>query len=55
MARRYDADNKVDPAYFATLTYTFISTEDRKHASYQPVIFFFNNFFSKNEESTLSG
>ncbi len=40
-----DADNKVDPAYFATLTYTYISTPDRKYASYQPVIFFFNNFW----------
>lgn len=40
-----DADNKVDTAYFATLTYSYISTPDRKHASYQPVIFFFNNFW----------
>lgn len=40
-----DADNKVDKAYFSTLTYTYISTPDRKHASYQPVIFFFNNFW----------
>lgn len=40
-----DADNKVDHAYFATLTYTFLSTPNRKYASYQPVIFFFNNFW----------
>ena len=40
-----DADSKVDIEYFSILTYTFITTPDRKHASYQPVIFFFNNFW----------
>ncbi len=39
-----DADNKVDASYFSNLTYTYICTPDRKYASYQPVIFFFNNF-----------
>lgn len=40
-----DADNKVDPQYFSILTYTYLTTPDRKYASYQPVIFFFNNFW----------
>jgi hypothetical protein len=40
-----DADNKVDKDYFSILTYTFLTTPDRKYASYQPVIFFFNNFW----------
>lgn len=40
-----DADNKVDKDYFSVLTYTYLTTPDRKHASYQPVIFFFNNFW----------
>jgi hypothetical protein len=39
-----DADNKVDPDYFAVLTHTYLKTPNRRHASYQPVIFFFNNF-----------
>jgi Glycosyl transferase family group 2 len=40
-----DADNKVDPDYFSVLTFTYLKTPHRKHASYQPVIFFFNNFW----------
>lgn len=40
-----DADNKVDKEYFSVLTYTYLTTPDRKYASYQPVIFFFNNFW----------
>ncbi len=40
-----DADNKVDKDYFSILTYTYLIAPDRKYASYQPVIFFFNNFW----------
>ncbi len=40
-----DADNKVDPDYFSILTYTYCKTPNRRHVSFQPVIFFFNNFW----------
>ncbi len=40
-----DADTKIGAQYCSTLTYTYLSTSDRKYASYQPVIFFFNNFW----------
>lgn len=40
-----DADTNVDPEYFSILTYTYLITPDRKHKAYQPIIFFFNNFW----------
>jgi cellulose synthase/poly-beta-1,6-N-acetylglucosamine synthase-like glycosyltransferase len=40
-----DADNRPDKQYFAALTYTFCSTEDPKHASYQPVPMYTNNIW----------
>lgn len=39
-----DADTNVDKEYFSVLTYTYLTTPDRKHKAYQPIIFFFNNF-----------
>lgn len=40
-----DADNIPDKDYFSILTYTYLITPNRKQASYQPVVFFFNNFW----------
>lgn len=40
-----DADTNVDKEYFSILTYTYLITPDRKHKAYQPIIFFFNNFW----------
>ncbi|MDB5160788.1 MAG: hypothetical protein JWO96_168 [Candidatus Saccharibacteria bacterium] len=40
-----DADNRPDKQYFAALTYTFCSTEEPKHASYQPIPMYTNNIW----------
>ena len=40
-----DSDNRPDKQYFAALTYTYCSTEEPKHASYQPVPMFLNNIW----------
>lgn len=40
-----DADTCIDKTYPSILTYTYINTKDRKHKSYQPMVFFFNNFW----------
>lgn len=40
-----DSDNRPDKQYFAALTYTFCSTEDPKHSSYQPVPMYTNNIW----------
>lgn len=40
-----DADNIPDKDYFSVLSYTYLITPNRKYASYQPVVFFFNNFW----------
>jgi hypothetical protein len=40
-----DADNRPDKQYFAALTYTYCSTEDPKHASYQPITMYTNNIW----------
>jgi hypothetical protein len=40
-----DADTNIDKEYFNILTYTYLTTPDRKYKSYQPLIFFFNNFW----------
>ncbi len=40
-----DADNIPDQNYFSVLSYTYLTTPNRKYASYQPVVFFFNNFW----------
>lgn len=39
-----DADSNIDMSYLPTLTYTYLVTPDRKKKSYQPIIFFYNNF-----------
>jgi cellulose synthase/poly-beta-1,6-N-acetylglucosamine synthase-like glycosyltransferase len=40
-----DSDNRPDKQYFAALTYTYCSTEDPKHASYQPITIYMNNIW----------
>jgi cellulose synthase/poly-beta-1,6-N-acetylglucosamine synthase-like glycosyltransferase len=40
-----DSDNRPDKQYFGALTYTYCSTEEPKHASYQPVPMFLNNIW----------
>lgn len=40
-----DADNRPDPQYLPALTYTYCSTEDPKHASYQPITLYLNNIW----------
>jgi cellulose synthase/poly-beta-1,6-N-acetylglucosamine synthase-like glycosyltransferase len=40
-----DADNRPDKEYFQALTYTFCSTEEPKHVSYQPIPMFLNNIW----------
>jgi hypothetical protein len=40
-----DADNRPDKEYFGALTYTYCSTEEPKHASYQPVTMYTNNIW----------
>ena len=40
-----DSDNRPDKQYFGALTYTYCSTEDPTHASYQPVTMYLNNIW----------
>ncbi|HVS78722.1 MAG TPA: hypothetical protein VHD84_00305 [Candidatus Saccharimonadales bacterium] len=40
-----DSDNRPDKQYFGALTYTYCSTEEPKHASYQPVTMYLNNIW----------
>lgn len=40
-----DSDNRPDKQYLACLTYTYCSTEEPRHASYQPVPMFLNNIW----------
>lgn len=40
-----DSDNRPDSQYLAALTYTYCSTEDPLHASYQPIPMFLNNIW----------
>lgn len=40
-----DCDNKPHKTYFDYLTYEYITREDRKHLSYQPVCLFTNNIW----------
>lgn len=41
-----DSDNRPDKQYLAALTYTYCSTEEPKHASYQPIPMFLNNIWA---------
>ena len=41
----FDIDTVVPPDYFSRLTYVYLTTEDRLHASYQPVPLYFNNIW----------
>ncbi len=40
-----DADTNIDSDYPNILTYNYIVADNRKYKSYQPMIFFFNNFW----------
>ncbi len=40
-----DSDNRPDKQYFASLTYTYCSTEEPQYASYQPITMFLNNIW----------
>jgi hypothetical protein len=40
-----DSDNRPDKRYLGALTYTYCSTEDPKHSSYQPIPMFLNNIW----------
>lgn len=40
-----DADHRVHPNYLANLTYAYLTDEDSKHKSYQPIPMFFNNIW----------
>ena len=40
-----DSDNKPHRTYFDYLTYEYITHEDRKHLSYQPICLFLNNIW----------
>ncbi len=40
-----DADNRPDKKYFGALAYTFCSTDDPKHVSYQPIAMYLNNIW----------
>ena len=40
-----DSDNRPDQQYFGALTYTYCSTEEPKHSSYQPIPMFTNNIW----------
>ncbi len=40
-----DSDNRPDRQYLGALTYTYCSTEDPKHSSYQPIPMFLNNIW----------
>lgn len=41
----FDIDTVVPRDYFSRLTYVYLTTEDRLHASYQPVPLYFNNIW----------
>lgn len=45
MVTTLDSDNRPDKNYFSALTYTYCSTEDPLHASYQPVTLYLNNIW----------
>lgn len=40
-----DSDNRPHKQYFGALTYTYCSTEEPRHASYQPIPMFLNNIW----------
>ncbi|MBF0484110.1 MAG: glycosyltransferase family 2 protein [Candidatus Omnitrophica bacterium] len=42
----FDADTVVDKKYFSALTYAFMTTPDREHASYQPIPVYHNNIWT---------
>ncbi len=45
MITSLDSDNRVDKNYFSLLTYVYISADNRKQKSYQPVAMYNNNIW----------
>jgi len=45
IASSFDIDTIVHPDYFASLTYTYCTTPNPTHASYQPVVLYNNNIW----------
>lgn len=43
MVTTLDADNRPHEQYFACLTYKYLTADDKKHKSYQPLPMYFNN------------
>lgn len=50
----FDIDTVVPKNYFARLTYVFLTTEDRLHASYQPVPLYLNNIWFASPLSKIA-
>ncbi len=50
----FDVDTVVPPDYFSRLTYVYLTTEDRLHASYQPVPLYFNNIWEAPSLSRIA-
>lgn len=48
-----DADNRVDPRYFAELSYQFLNHPKPKQVSFQPIPMFFNNIWQAPVYSRL--
>lgn len=46
LVSNFDADSVAAPAYFACLTYTFLTTADRLRCSYQPLPIYNNNIWA---------
>ncbi|MBF0479425.1 MAG: glycosyltransferase family 2 protein [Candidatus Omnitrophica bacterium] len=42
----FDADTVVDKKYFSALTYSFMTSPDRDHTSYQPIPVYHNNIWN---------
>lgn len=48
-----DADSRFHPQYFANLSYTYLTTEKRTQAAYQPVAMYFNNIWKAPMSSRI--
>ncbi|MBU1126051.1 MAG: glycosyltransferase family 2 protein [Patescibacteria group bacterium] len=50
----FDVDTIPHQQYFALLAYTYLTTEDPTHSSYQPVVLFSNNIWSSKAPVRIS-